>query len=247
MDREAVGSPFRTVRQTIHEDATMRTIDVVAVRVTALLLACAGTSAPFADAHAQASAAPSVTRTVNRSHAIVQEDGRSIVRLDEKPGGGSAFVQEAPFTEGTIELDVRGEDVQQQSFPGVAFGVQNDSTYEAVYLRPFNFRTADTARQKRAVQYIAPPGWDWPRLREESPGKYEHRVLPVPDPTSWVRLRLVITRTQVSVYANGGAEPDLVVSRLGAVKAGPVALWVGNNSRGDFANLTIRPTTSGTQ
>ena len=152
-----------------------------------------------------------------------------------------AVVQEAPFIEGTIELDVRGEDVQQQSFPGVAFGVQNDSTYEAVYTRPFNFRVADTVRQKRAVQYIASPAWDWPRLRAESPGKFEDRVLPVPDPTAWVPLRLVVTRTQVTVFANGGSEPDLVVQRLGDVKPGPVALWVGNNSRGDFANVRVTP------
>jgi len=56
---------------------------------------------------------------------------------------------------------------------------------------------------------------------------------------AWVRLRLVITKTQVSVYANGGDAPDLVVTRLGDAKPGAIALWVGNNSRGDFANLRI--------
>ena len=218
--------------------------DDILTRGTALLLACSALAAPSVTAHAQAGAAPTITRTVNRAHTIVQENGRSIVRLDAKPGGGMAIVRETPFLEGTIELDIRGEDVQQQSFPGIAFGVQNDSTYEAVYLRPFNFRSADTVRQKRAVQYIASPMWDWPRLREESPGKFEHRVLPVPDPTGWVPMRIVITRTQVSVYANGGDEPDLVVTRLGDVKPGPVALWVGNNSRGDFANLRITSSTS---
>jgi hypothetical protein len=210
---------------------------------TAALIAFTAVLALGTEARAQG-AAPSITRTVNRTHAVVQEDGRPIVRLDARPGGGMAVVQEAPFIEGTIELDVRGEDVQQQSFPGVAFGVQNDSTYEAVYLRPFNFRVADTLRQKRAVQYIASPAWDWPRLRAESPGKFEHRVLPAPDPTAWVPLRLVVTRTQVTVFANGGSEPDLVVTRLGDVKPGPVALWVGNNSRGDFANVRVTPPTS---
>jgi hypothetical protein len=210
---------------------------------TATLIAFTAVLALGSGARAQGTG-PAITRTVNRSHTVVQEAGRTIVRLDARPGGGMAVVQEAPFTEGTIELDVRGEDVQQQSFPGVAFGVQNDSTYEAVYLRPFNFRVADTVRQKRAVQYIASPAWDWPRLRAESPGKFEHRVLPAPDPTAWVPLRLVVTRTQVTVFANGGSEPDLVVARLGDVKPGPVALWVGNNSRGDFANVRVTPGTS---
>src|SRR5918995_290406 len=94
--------------------------------------------------------------------------------------------------------------VQEMSFVGVAFGVQDDSTYEAVYLRPFNFRTPDTARAKRAVQYVSQPTYPWQKLRQESPGKYEQPVRPVPDPTGWVPLRLVVTRTQVSVYANAG-------------------------------------------
>ena len=220
----------------------MMMIDAGAVRVAALLLATAGLFAPRARANAQAGAAPPVARTVNRSHAVAQEDGRSIVRLDAKEGDGIAVIQGPRLAEGAIELDVRGEDALQRSFVGVAWGVQNDSTYEIVYLRPFNFRTPDTARAKRAVQYVAHPAWPWPRLREESPGKYEKPVRPAPDPTSWVHLRLAITRTQVSVYANGGDEPDLVVTRLGEVKPGPVALWVGNNSRGDFASLRITPT-----
>ena len=187
------------------------------------------------------SAAPTIVRTVNRTQTVVQENGRPIVRLDARPGDGFAIVQGPTFSEGTIELMVRGEDVAQQSFVGVAWNIQNDSTYEAVYLRPFNFRTPDTARAKRAVQYVSQPTWPWPRLRAETPGKYEKPVLPIPDPNGWVPLRLVVTPTQVSVYANGGAEPDLVVQRLGNAKAGPVGLWVGNNSRGDFAELKVTP------
>ena len=214
--------------------------DDLAPRVAALLFASAALAAPSVEARAQAAGTmPAVARTVNRTHTVVQESGRPVVRLDANAGDGMAIVAGAPFVEGTIELDARGEDVQQQSFVGVAFGVQDDSTYEAVYLRPFNFRTPDTARAKRTVQYVSQPAYPWPKLRQESPGKYEQPVRPIPDPTSWVRMRLVVTRTQVSVYANGGDEPDLVVTRLGDPKPGPVALWVGNNSRGDFSNLTV--------
>lgn len=214
--------------------------DHIVARGAALLVACVALGAPSAKVLGQAGgAAPAIARTVNRSHSIAEENGRPIVRLDARPNDGMAIVEGAAFVEGTIELDVRGEDVQQQSFVGVAWGVQNDSTYEAVYLRPFNFRTPDTARAKRAVQYVAHPTYPWQRLRAETPGKYEQPVRPAPDPTGWVPVRLVITRTQVSVYANGGDEPDLVVTRLGDARPGPVALWVGNNSRGDFANLRV--------
>lgn len=214
--------------------------DHITARAAALLLACGALAGSSIGARAQAAGGtPAIARTVNRSHTVVQENGRPVVRLDAKPGEGMAIVSGAPFIEGTIELDVRGEDVQQQSFVGVAIGVQDDSTYEAVYFRPFNFRTADTARAKRAVQYVSQPAYPWQKLRQESPGKYEQPVRPAPDPASWVRMRLVVTRTQLSVYANGGDDPDLVVTRLGDVKPGPVALWVGNNSRGDFAGLAV--------
>lgn len=195
------------------------------------------------DVRAQGTA-PSIMRTVNRTHSVVQESGRAVVRLDAKPGDGFAVVTGPAFAEGTIELEARGEDVQGQSFVGVAWNVQNDSTYEAVYLRPFNYRTTDTARAKRSLQYVSQPAYPWQKLRAETPGKYEQPVRPSPDPAAWVALRLVVTATQVSVYANGGPEPDLVVQRLGAAKAGPVALWVGNASRGDFSNLRVTPATS---
>jgi len=210
------------------------------------LIAFTAALALVSDSRAQG-AAPPITRTVNRTQSVAQENGRSIVRLDAKPGVGLAIVAGPAFTEGTIELEARGEDVQGQSFVGVAWNVQNDSTYETVFLRPFNFRTPDTARATHAVQYMSPPAYPWNRLRAETPGKYEKQVQPIPDPAGWVPLRLVVTRTQVSVYANGGDEPDLVVQRLGDVKAGPVALWVGNASRGDFANLKVTPATSPTR
>ena len=207
-------------------------------RIASLAVTLLGANAAVAIAQG----VPTIVRTVNRSQTVAQENGRPIIRLDAKSGDGFAIVQGPAFSEGTIDLLVRGEDVAQQSFVGVAWGIQNDSTYEAVYMRPFNFRTSDTARAKRAVQYVSQPAWPWQRLRTETPGKYEQPVLPIPDPNGWVPLRLVVTSKQVSVYANGGAEPDLVVQRLGEAKAGPIGLWVGNGSRGDFAELKVTPT-----
>ena len=209
-------------------------------RVASLAVALLGAD----PASAIAQGTPTIARTVNRTQTVAQENGRSIIRLDAKEGDGLAIVQGPAFSEGTIDLLVRGEDAAQRSFVGVAFAIQNDSTFEVVYLRPFNFRTPDTARAKRAVQYASPPTWDWPRLRAETPGKYEKPVAPIPDPNGWVPLRLVVTPKQVIIHANGGTEPDLVVQRLGEPKPGPVALWVGNNSRGDFANLKVTPATS---
>src|SRR5215218_8893947 len=154
----------------------MRTLAIVVATSAAMLSGYSSVAAQ------RAADTLTIERVVNRTHTVVPENGRPIVRLDAKPGDGFAVVKGGALAEGTIELDVRGEDLQQQSFVGVAWAVQNDSTYESVYLRPFNFRTPDTARAKRAVQYVSQPTWPWPRLRAESPGKYEQPVSPVPDP-----------------------------------------------------------------
>jgi len=61
------------------------------------------------------------------------------------------------FSNGTIEFDVKGKDVQGQSFVGLAFHGLDNSTYDAIYLRPFNFRTEDKLRKIHAVQYISHP------------------------------------------------------------------------------------------
>jgi hypothetical protein len=136
---------------------------------------------------------------------------------------------------------VRGKDVPQQSFVGVAFNGVDDQTFEAVYLRPFNFRAADSDRRSHAVQYVAHPAFPWHRLRSEHPGVYENPVTPAPDPNDWVHLRLEVDRAAVRVYVGDGEEADLVVDRRADQNGDRIGLWVGNNSGGDFANLQIRP------
>ncbi len=130
-------------------------------------------------------------KIVNREAAAV--DGRPTgVHLSAKPGIGLAWIEGSDFAEGTIELDIRGKDVLQQSFVGIAFHGKDDTTYEAVYLRPFNFRAQDPVRHQHAVQYIAQPDYDWPRLRKEFPEEFENPVDPSIAPTDWVPVRVVV-------------------------------------------------------
>ena len=90
-------------------------------------------------------------KAVNRE--VTPAQGKAgAVHLSEKPGNGIAWIDGTDFTNGTIELDVRGRDVFQQSFLGIAFHGKDDKTYEAIYLRPFNFRSDDPARHQHAVQ-----------------------------------------------------------------------------------------------
>ncbi len=177
----------------------------------------------------------------NRSVSGFTDVARKGLRLSEQPGDGVAYLEGVEFTSGTIEFDVRGKDVPQQSFVGIAFHGVDGSTFDAIYFRPFNFRSADPARRARAVQYISRPTYDWQKLRAEHPGVYEQAVNPVPDPNAWFHARVVVAGAKVSVFVGDATEPSFVVIPLSQRTKGLVGLWVGNNSGGDFANLRIRP------
>lgn len=176
-------------------------------------------------------------RAVNRELSAIT--GTRGVHLSQREGNGIAWLEDSEFGQGTIELDVRGKDVYQQSFIGVAFHRRDDSTYEAVYLRPFNFRATDPVRHMHAVQYIAVPDYDWPKLRQDFPEEFEDPVDASVDPTGWVRLRVVVESRRIVVYVGDVKSPALEVRKLGSSDRGMVGLWVGNISDGDFANLRI--------
>jgi hypothetical protein len=179
-------------------------------------------------------------RAVNREVSALP-GSRPGVHVTEKEGPGAVWIEGSDFAQGTIEVDVRGRDMQQRSFVGVAFHRMDDATYEAVYVRPFNFRATDPARRENAVQYMAVPEFDWPRLRKEFPSEFENPVDPSVAPTEWVPLRLVVNNKTVQVFVGGAAAPALEVRKLGSNDRGLVGLWVGNNSDGDFANLRVTP------
>ena len=180
-------------------------------------------------------------KVFNRSLSSFTDGAKKGVRLSESPGDGVAYLEGIEFTNGAIEVDLKGKDVQQRSFVGVAFHGLDEKTYDAVYFRPFNFKAEDPARRVRAVQYIAHPTYTWNKLREEQPGKYEQPVSPVPDPNDWFHVRVVVASPKVSVFVNDAKESSLVVTQLSDRKKGLVGLWVGNTSGGDFANFKIIP------
>ena len=176
-------------------------------------------------------------RTISR----LAEGARKGVRLSEAAGEGPAYLPGIEFANGTIELDVKGKDVQGSSFVGVAFHGVDGTTYDAIYFRPFNFKTADQARVLRAVQYISHPAHPWQKLRAEHPGQYEKPVKPVPDPNAWFNARVVVASPKVSVFVEDAKEPCLTVNQLSDRKKGLIGIWVGNTSGGEFANFRIVP------
>lgn len=185
------------------------------------------------------------------SPAIAQQksnlipENRTISTLKEKPGvhlsaaegSGIAWVKEVSFTNGTIEVDVKGKNVKQGSFIGIAFhGVSKDDC-EAVYFRPFNFVATDSLARMHMVQYVQDTLYGWERLRDEHPGMYENKVVSPPDPNGWFHVKVVVNGTAIKAYVNNTL--CLSVTSLNKKDTGKVGLWVGNGSDGDFANLKI--------
>jgi hypothetical protein len=151
---------------------------------------------------------------------------------------GLALVRNMKFSEGTLEIDLRGAGRQEASFIGLAFGVADAKTFEAVYFRPFRFADGDPDARGHAVQYVAWPEYTWEKLRKDTPGVYETAIQPVPDPAGWFHVRIEVTKQKVSVSVDGGIRPCLVVDRLGH-RDGDVGLWV-DSMPGDFRNLRIQ-------
>lgn len=178
---------------------------------------------------------------VNRTVSHLTDGPKRGIRFDQKPGDGLVWLPDVPFTNGVIEFDVRGKDVLQQSFVGVAFHGEDDKTYEAIYFRPFNFRSDDPVRKIHAVQYIAHPTYTWQKLRNDFPDKYEAAVKLAPDPNGWFHVRVEVASPKVQVFVNDSSSPALVVDQLVQGTGNRLGLWVGNNSAGDFANLAVSP------
>jgi hypothetical protein len=178
----------------------------------------------------------------NRDLMEVKEKSYEGIRLSKAYGEGVAWIKGVEFSEGTIEFDVRGEDVKQHSFVGLAlFGTSNE-TFDAIYLRPFQFKETDEVLRSHGIQYISFPKYTWRVLRAEFPDKYEHTVDPAPDPNSWVHMKVAVKGKTISTYINSNSEPALVVEKLTDVKIGKVGFYVADTSGGDFANLIITKT-----
>jgi len=177
----------------------------------------------------------------NRKVETLQDVEKKAVQFSQKIGQGFMILKDYEFTSGTIEFDVKGKNIPQQSFVGIAFHVQDTNRCEVVYFRPFNFMNPDTTRRPRSVQYVSHPDYPWDKLRADHPGKYENKVKPVPNPEDWFHAKITVNGKSIKVYVNYSSKPSLEVESLGNLTSGKVALWTGMMSGGSFANLEITP------
>jgi hypothetical protein len=158
-----------------------------------------------------------------------------------------AIVKDAVFHNGSIEVELAGRPAGgaaafgARGFIGIAFRLQ-DGQYEYIYLRPTNGRADDQVRRNHSTQYSSHPKFDFARLRQEAPEKYESYV--DLEPGVWTRYRITVDGTKARLFVHSAAQPCLIVNdlKLGD-SSGGVALWIGPGTEGYFAGLKIQATT----
>jgi hypothetical protein len=194
-------------------------------------------------------AAQSADRLDGKNVSITQTNykGRSAIQLIAAPEAENAtsyaVVRDVLFRDGTIEVDLAGQPGASagsgaRGFIGIAFRLQPDGRYEYIYLRPTNGRADDQVRRNHSTQYSSHPDFDFARLRQEAPEKYESYV--DLEPGVWTKYRIEVEGRKARLYVNGAEQPCLIVNDLKLEpREGQVALWVGPGTEGYFANLKI--------
>ncbi|MDB4583072.1 hypothetical protein N9164_07965 [Draconibacterium sp.] len=179
-----------------------------------------------------------VWKTYNRSAFSVTENRETILRFDTRQGDGLAIYQDLEFENGDIELDIKGKNVPGRSFVGVAFHIQDEETFNAIYFRPFNFKNPE--RKGHSVQYISHPEFTWNKLRTDFPEQFENPVQPVPNPEDFFHAKIVVEWPNVQVFVENSKKPSLEVKMKSDFKKGKIGIWAGNGSDGAYKNLVVK-------
>jgi hypothetical protein len=218
--------------------------------VTSSTLLLSGTAAGQGKAYPLESTAGLRLHNVTAEPATLQ--GKKGLRLTLQAGAQAdveqlALIEGLVFSSGVIEAEVAGAPAPgagegARGFIGIAFRLQDDmKTYDAFYLRPTNGRAEDQERRNHAVQYISQPEWPWPRLRKETPSKYEAYV--DLQPGVWTKIKIEVRGDRARLYVHDNEQPTLIVNdvKTGVAGKGSIALWVGPGTVAHFRSLSVTP------
>jgi len=176
---------------------------------------------------------------INREFVSTKDIESNTIALDAQNSSGLAIINNLEFETGIIEFDILGENNPGKSFVGIAFNIQNDSTYEAIYFRPFNFLSPEKIRREHCVQYIFHPEFPWYRLRKEKEGQFEAEYFNPPSPDDWFSVRIIIKPERVIVEKLISGKVLMEVGRLSKTVSTKIGFWTGYGSKGSFKNLRI--------
>lgn len=168
----------------------------------------------------------------------------STVIKDDEPT--YAKVNGIEFTEGIIEVKVwskllKNAPEHARGFIGIAFHINNDnSRFEAIYLRPANAMAEDQLRRNRSIQYFAYPDFKFTDSRKTAPGAYEsYEDMEL---NQWITMKIVVKGEQAKLFLDGREAPSLIVNdlKLGKGATGGIGLFVDIGTEGFFKDLMVR-------
>jgi hypothetical protein len=149
------------------------------------------------------------------------------------------------FQDGTIEVKVlsrllKTARASDRGFIGVAFRInENNTRFEAIYLRPTNGRAGDQIRRNHSIQYFSYPDFKFDRLRKESPEKYE--TYADMGLNEWITMRIEVKGKQANLFLNDNKQPSLVVNDLKLEEnvSGALGLFVDVGTEGYFREMKV--------
>jgi sugar lactone lactonase YvrE len=146
---------------------------------------------------------------------------------------GSAFLKDAEFQDGVIEVDLLVTDVNKKSYPGINFRVQSQADYERFYIRPHRAPIyPDALQYTPAVKGIA--GW------QLYSGAGFTAAGEIPE-NEWIHVRLDVLGTQARVFVGDADSPALVIHELKhGVSKGTLSLIGFSDGTTYFADFSYK-------
>lgn len=149
------------------------------------------------------------------------------------------------FENGTIEVMMYSQLQKPAPYSGVAgfigmfFRVSaNDSSFEAIYVRPKVGRVNNQLFRNHTVQYISYPHYKFDTLRKIAPFRYEGSA-PVAL-NEWIKMRIEVNGETAEMFINDSKYSTFVVEKLlGANKRGGIGIYVDIGTIGYFKNLKV--------
>ena len=154
-------------------------------------------------------------------------------------------VRDIPFHTGVIEVDVCGKLLPDapdfaRGFIGIVFRAnENDSEFEAFYIRPTNGKNCDDPiRRAHGCQYFSYPGYTFSYFREFGITDYEGQVDTIAL-NQWSHIRAEIENDTGVFYVDGVKVLEVNGFKHGLNTRGSVGLYVDIGTDGYFKNLVI--------
>ena len=163
---------------------------------------------------------------INREAKVIDSLSNSYIKLSENKSEGIVWLPIKDFKNGTIKIEMRGKNVFQKSFIGIAFHGQDDKTYDAVYCRPFNFIAKDSIRRVHAIQYVSHPIYTWKKLRDKKNAQYEKEIINPPNPNGWLTMTILVDDKKIKAFINDAKKPSLEIEKLSDNQNGKIGIFL---------------------